>query len=174
MRHALLFFTLLINTAVFAQVQDTTTSGAFNVNSTSAFNHKKEIHYIVRENVVLAMSKLFLTPSEDQIFNLEVQECNAVLKRDTARLMQLWQKDFTLDVPAKEIVQGKNLLPYYVSLNRAIEKLTVMENVVFVSGNETYREIKPDGKLSDPEKRNFFHTWTFQNGNWKLTTRSFD
>lgn len=175
MRSTLIFLVTLAATSTFAQIRDTTTAqGSFNVNASSTFNQKKEPHYIVRDNVVLAMSKLFLTPVEDQIFNLEVQECSAMLKRDTSRIKELWQRDYTLDDPAKEIVTGKNPLPYYVSLGRVIEKLTVIEKVAFVSGNETYREIKYDGKLTDTAKRNFFHTWTFQNGSWKLTTRSFN
>src|SRR5690349_8133983 len=129
--HAFFLFILFVTTSTFAQNQDTTAAKSFNVNSRSLSDYTRDTHYMVRENVVLAMSKLSLAPVEDQIFNLEVKESNAVLRRDTAILKELWQRDFTLDNPAKEIVRGKNTLPYYVSLNRLIEKLTVMENVVF-------------------------------------------
>jgi ketosteroid isomerase-like protein len=139
---------------------------------TLSFNseRKKKIKFI--EHVGFTFYGPEMTPIELEIGTMESRECEALLKRDTATLISVWARDFTLDEPANGLVSGKNTLPYYTSLSRLIERCSVMDNTVFTSGTETVQILQSDGKLPDPIQQTFFHTWTRKPGGWKLTTKT--
>jgi hypothetical protein len=111
---------------------------------------------------------------ENEIAILESRECQAVLKRDTLILKEIWVRDFTLDEPLNGLVSGKNPLRYYTSLKRMIEKFSTVDSLVFTSGYELGQQLSISGKLEDPIKQTFFHTWAKKNGVWKLSTKTKD
>lgn len=131
--------------------------------------NKKQM--FVKGYVTIETHGLRLTPIENEISDLESSECNALLKRDTSSLKNIWIRDFTLDEPQNQLHLGKNSIPYYVSLNRTIEKLTILNNIVYTSGHEYAQQLKGNGKVDEPTKKAFFHMWIRNNGVWKLSTK---
>lgn len=99
------------------------TSGAFSAS-------KREKRYIVKDHVTVGTFNFQLSPVETEFSDLESQECQALLKRDTASLKKIWARDFTLDEPTNKIQVGI-LIPYYTTLSRIIEDITVLGNVVY-------------------------------------------
>jgi hypothetical protein len=108
---------------------------------------------------------------ERQIIGLESEECNALLKRDTATLKRIWARDYSLDEPANRLVLGRNPLPYYTVMKRIVENLAATDSVVFTSGVELVQMIQVERKVNHVVKRRFFHTWRKTNFVWKLTTK---
>jgi hypothetical protein len=125
-----------------------------------------------RQNILYKVYKAPLSSVEIEIMDLESRECVAVEKKDTITLAILWARDFTQKKKHNELVQNKHGLPSYLSLRRMIESFSAIDNnIVLTSGYETFREIKNGWKIEPPTRLKYFHTWTRNNGLWKLTTK---
>lgn len=138
------------------------------------FQPSKQQTFITVDNITIATYNLQLSVMEREMAELESRESQAVLKRDTAELIKLWARDFTLDEASDKLVNGKNPLPYYASFSRLIERCTPVGNDVYTSGYEMVQLLPTNGPMKDPVKRTFFHAWTRKNGQWKLITRTND
>lgn len=125
-----------------------------------------------RSGILFAYNGIQLSPIENQILDIEGLERNALLKRDTMALRQIWLRDFTLDSPRNKVMTGKNPLPYYVVLSRLVERCTPVGDLIFTSGVEIVQELNPNGQLAPQIKQKFFHTWTNQFGRWRLSTNT--
>lgn len=144
-------------------------------NSGLQFNSQKQQQIIVRGNVTFTTYNLVLSNIEEEIITLEKKECEAILKRDTAALKQIWLRDFTLDKPQNSVMISQNPLPYYASLTRSVENCNVVSHdKVYTSGWEHSQDVKLKGKLEEPVKQPFFHTWIRKNGVWKLAIKMHD
>lgn len=127
---------------------------------------------IIRGNVTFTTYNLVLTNIEEEILTLEVKESDAVLKRDTATLKEIWLRDFTMDENQNRVMISQNPLPFYASLSRSIENCNIVSSdKVYTSGLERSQEVKLKGKLEEPVERPFFHTWIRRNGVWKLAIK---
>lgn len=147
---------------------------SFDSNQKSGFRYqsRKQKQILSKDHLIFYTDYILMSPLESEITDLESRECTALLKRDTATLVRLWARDFTLDEPTNKLATGKNPLPYYVSFTRIVEKLGAFDNIVFTSGYELSQQLNLNGKLDDPIKRNYSHTWTKEFGVWKLTTNT--
>ena len=157
---------LLVATAGSLGAQDRD----FNPGLSSITPEKKWIS--VGEHVMLHTANFQRSDIERVIVDLEARECKALLKRDTLALREIWTRDFTLDEAMDKVISEKNALPYYISVSRMIETFSAAGNLVFTSGYEILQQLSPHGKLEDPVKQSFFHTWTNRNGIWKLSTKT--
>lgn len=126
----------------------------------------------VGEHVMLQTGNIRISSIERIIVDLESRECKALLKRDTVALRDLWTRDFTLNENLDKVIYEKSNLPYYIAIARMIEKLNVAGNLAFTSGYEVVQQLSAHGKLEEPVKQSFFHTWTNRNGVWKLSTKT--
>lgn len=160
------FLILLVHTL---HAQDTTA-----VLPNKFFQSPKQQTFITIGNITIVTYNLQLSVIEREMAGLESRECDATLKRDTAELIKLWARDFTLDEAPDKLVNGKNPLPYYASFSRLIERCTPVGNDVYTSGYEMVQLLPTNGPMKDPVKRAFFHAWTRKNGQWKLITRTND
>lgn|SRR5690606_33460384 len=178
---------ILTHTASYSQDSDTTTgvslkrrsylrpsSSRISVegNSGLQFNSQKQQQMIIRGNVTFTTYNLVLTNIEEEILTLEVKESDAILKRDTATLKEIWLRDFTMDENQNRVMISQNPLPFYASLSRSIESCNIVSSdKVYTSGRERSQEVKLKGKLEEPVERPFFHTWIRRNGVWKLAIK---
>ena len=171
---------LVLADFAYAQIPDTARATApdsleLDTNQQRMFTYQRAAKtgwWMSRGNITIAMTNFQLSPIENEIADLEGLECDALLKRDTAVLRRLWARDFTLDDPLNELVDGKNPLPYYVSYTRMVEKLTVIgDDMVYTSGKEFLQRLRTDGVVEDRVERKYFHAWTRKFGVWKLTTK---
>lgn len=142
---------------------------AQSISNDVVLEHKK---IVVKGNVSFATNSLVMTPLEIEIADAENRECEALLKRDTTALKNIWVRDFTLDEPQNKLVSGKNPIPYYVLVARVVEKCNAIGSNVYTSGYELTRRLKADGQLEEPVESTFFHVWANQAGTWKLSTRT--
>lgn len=111
---------------------------------------------------------------EAEIKNLEQQEVEAVLKRDTVMLLKLWDKEYVVNAPDNKVnFAGKTTLDRPVlnrsraSFTREVEHVIIRGDVVFSMGNETVT-LTENQKVV---KRRYTNIWMKQDGAWKLMAR---
>ncbi|HEY0744205.1 MAG TPA: hypothetical protein VGD40_22215 [Chryseosolibacter sp.] len=133
---------------------------------------RQEPFIVSRGNILIISRGPTLAFLEEMIVTFESQECDALRTRDQSTLQRLWSRDFTLDKKQPEVVSSSNSLPAYLSYNRIIEKINVIDaNTVYTSGYESFQEFKNDLNVRPHTIQKYFHAWTKTNGLWKLTTK---
>ena len=115
---------------------------------------------------------------ENEIRSLEQTEVQAVLKKDTATLKQLWDKDYIVNNPENRIVLAKRntvdrpvLQNQRVSFTREVEKILINGDIAISMGNET---VIPAGDVPNSGqivKRRYTNIWMKKDGQWKLVAR---
>lgn len=117
--------------------------------------------------------------TETEIRQLEQAEVKAVLQKDSAALLRLWDADYVVNAPDNVIyAAGKTTLDRPVlktartSFTREVERVTVKGNFAFSMGSETV--VSPGGGPVPPGqlvKRRFTNVWEKQPAGWKLVAR---
>ena len=117
-------------------------------------------------------------PDKAILEKLENEEREAILKGDTAMLLQLMSPQIVVHNPENKIVKFdqinariKNGKINYASFQRIIENIEIIENMGIVMGKEI---IKPQGNTTNPGKtvtRRFTNIWVKHGEAWKLTAR---
>lgn len=115
---------------------------------------------------------------ENEIRALEQTEGKAVLEKDSAMLLKLWDKSFVVNNPDNVVVfPGKTTLDRpvlrgsRVSFTREVEQVIVKGDVVFSMGNETVIPLSEDNIKGPPIKRSYTNIWIKENDKWKLAAR---
>ena len=117
--------------------------------------------------------------TEAAIRQLEEREHQAVLKKDTTTLKEIWSKDFIVNAPSNKIVlSGASPLDRpvvtqftYSSFTREIEEIQMKDNIVISMGNETLVPAHDTPKKGQTVKRRYTHIWMKEDGTWKLVAR---
>jgi hypothetical protein len=116
---------------------------------------------------------------ETIVRNLDNLEREAVLKGDTAALFnRLWSPDMVVNTPANRVgtVEGtkaslKSGKLDYASFERVVEKITFIENIAIIMGQEI---IKPQGVSDHAGKtvtRRYTNIWMTRKGDWQMVAR---
>jgi ketosteroid isomerase-like protein len=116
---------------------------------------------------------------EAEIRKLDHAEAEGLLRKDVARLEQVWAEDFTVNNPRNSITKGrKEVLALirngtidYASFIREIETILFHGDTVIVMGRET---IQPGGKApfaGQTVRRRYTHFWMKKQDRWLLTAR---
>ena len=115
---------------------------------------------------------------ESEIRTLEQSEVKAVLEKDSAMLLKLWDADFVVNAPSNKVVfSGKTALDRpvlaqaRVSFTREVEHVIVKDDVVFSMGNETVVPKSGENTSDQTIKRRYTNIWMKKDGTWKLVTR---
>ena len=115
---------------------------------------------------------------ETEIRRLEQLEVQAVLQKDSAMLLKLWDAKFTVNAPNNTInFGGKTTLDRPVlrqpraSFTREVEYVTIKEMFAFSMGSETVITNDSQNKPGQPIKRRFTNIWEKQPAGWKLVGR---
>ena len=118
------------------------------------------------------------TTIESRIRFLEQEEVKAVLEKDSAKLLTLWDKDYVVNNPENQVVfPGKNTLDRPVlkrgriSFTREVEYVIVKGDVVFSMGNETVIPVNENNVPGQKIYRRFTNIWMKSDGIWKLEAR---
>ena len=116
--------------------------------------------------------------TEAEIRRLEQLEVQAVLQKDSAMLLKLWDAKYTVNAPDNHInFAGKTTLDRPVlrqarsSFTREVEYVTVKETFAFSMGSETVIPNDSQSKPGQPVKRRFTNIWEKQPTGWKLVGR---
>jgi hypothetical protein len=136
---------------------------------------------------IFLLSFLFLTgyisaqngETETIIRGLEQQEVQAVLAKDTAVLLTLWDKNYTVNAPDNKInFPGTSTLDRPVlqrersGFTRETEFVMIKGNMAICMGSETV--VVPGGDPTNAQqmvKRRYTNIWELQQGKWKLAAR---
>lgn len=115
---------------------------------------------------------------ETEIRNLEQMEVKAILAKDSATLLKLWDSAYVVNSPANVIVfAGKTTLDRPVltrertTFTRDVEQIIVRDGIAISMGNET---VVPVGDQTSPAqtiKRRYTNVWMRKNDQWKLIAR---
>lgn len=115
---------------------------------------------------------------ENEIRALEQTEVKAVLEKDSATLLKLWDNNYVVNSPENVVVfPGKTTLDRPVlkqsrtSFTREVEHVIVRGDVIFSMGNETVIRKSDDNASEQTIKRRYTNTWMKKNGTWKLVAR---
>lgn len=119
------------------------------------------------------------TSAEAEIRKLEEKERQAVLKKDTLALAQIWDKNFIVNAPVNRVVLAGNGVAErpviaqmtYSSFTREIEEILVRGDLVFTMGNEVVVPAGDNPRAGQSIKRRYSNVWLKENGNWKLVAR---
>ena len=119
------------------------------------------------------------TNAESEIRKLEEAERQAVLKKDTIVLAQIWDKEFMVNAPNNRVVLAGNGVAerpvitqmVYSSFTREIEEILIKGDIVFCMGNEIVVPAGDNPKAGQAIKRRYTNIWMRQNGAWKLVAR---
>jgi hypothetical protein len=128
--------------------------------------------YTIKENVVFAMDANELSGVRFEVSQMEILECNAILRRDTVLLTTIWSRDFTLDTPMNRLVAGKSSMEKYIAYSRIVERINHLGDFVYTSGHEFLHPFSDGPITEEGRKRNFSHTWNKKSGTWKLVNKS--
>lgn len=115
---------------------------------------------------------------EAEIRKLEQMEVKAVLEKDSATLLILWDSDYVVNAPDNTInFGGKTTLDRPVlqrpriAFTREVEQVIIRDGVVFSMGNET---VVPGGdqvNAGQTIKRRYTNIWMRKDNRWKLIAR---
>ncbi len=130
--------------------------------------------YLILPGILIAQDK-----REAEIRRMENLERESVMKGDSVALFdKIWSSDMIVNTPANVVgtVEGtKQHLRSgglnYLSFERAIENITIHDNIAIVMGGEV---IKPQGKQPNAGKtvsRRFMHVWKNDGKSWSLIAR---
>ncbi len=115
---------------------------------------------------------------ESEIRNLEQREVKAVLEKDSAMLLQLWDKDFVVNSPDNVIVfPGQSTLDRPVlrrsrtTFERNTEQVIFRSDMAFAMGNETVVTPATQSQTGQTVKRRYTNIWQKANNSWKLVAR---
>ncbi len=115
---------------------------------------------------------------KNEIRTLEQTEVKAILEKDSAMLLKLWDKDYVVNAPDNKVVfPGKTPLDRPVlkksrtSFTREVEQVIVKGDVVFSMGNETVVFLGEDNSPQQTIKRRYTNVWMKEKGLWKLVAR---
>ena len=118
-----------------------------------------------------------ISPEAD-IRKLEEQERQAVLKKDTAMLRKIWDKNFLVNAPSNRIVISDDAVARpvitqmsYASFTREIEQIMVRGDVVFSMGSEIVVPAEGSPNAGKEIKRRYTNIWMKQNAVWTLVAR---
>lgn len=125
-------------------------------------------HYLFAQNSAI----------ETQIRNLEQNEVQAVLDKDTTTLKKLWDKDYVVNNPDNKIVLAKpNPIDRPVLQNqrtiftRVVEKIIIHADVAISMGKETVVSMDDASKSEKTIERRYTNIWMKKDGSWKLIAR---
>lgn len=164
-RLSLLLFAQVVILSGYAQINPRSARAS----DSTAFRYSPAAQpHITSENNKVYLSSAASTPLEKIVMEQDAEENQALLRRDTAKLRQLWQRDFTMDVPVHELVTGKSRLPFYASCSRVYENVEQSGGLFFVTGIEFVQELDQRGRMEPSYKRRFSHTWKQTGLGWKL------
>ena len=116
---------------------------------------------------------------DTEIRNVESQELNALLKGDTVALFtKYWSPKMVVNTPANVVGDIENTKKNlragrlnYSSMTRNIERITIIENIAIVMGNEI---LKPQGTNENAGKtvtRRFTNIWMKSMDGWRIVAR---
>lgn len=116
---------------------------------------------------------------ESEIRNLETEEHQAVLKKDTATLHKIWGHDLIVNAAMNRVVQATTNVSdrpvisqmSYSSFTREIEHIQVKGDVVFSMGSEVVVPVGNVPNAGQTVKRRYTNIWMKENGSWKLVAR---
>lgn len=115
--------------------------------------------------------------AETQIRNLEQNEVQAILVKDTSTLRKLWSPDLMTNSSANRVNIGRQVdfvksgAFDYTAYSRTIEHVRTEGEVVITMGFES---VTPKGNLDKPgtpQQRRVTSVWMKQNGIWRLIAR---
>lgn len=115
---------------------------------------------------------------ETTIRNLEQMEVQAILSKDSATLLKLWDKDYLVNSADNVIYfAGKTTLDrpvlksYRTTFTRDIEHISIKENFAFSMGSEKVVPVSDQTPTGQVVKRRFTNIWEKQEAGWRLVGR---
>jgi len=116
---------------------------------------------------------------ENEIRRLDLEEAEAILKKDGKEMDRLTSEDLTVNSPRNEVVKGREAVKSlfvdgvidYKSFNREVESVTIYDNTAIVMGRETVVTQSGPNAPSQTVNRRYTNIWPKRNGQWVLSAR---
>lgn len=115
---------------------------------------------------------------EAEISKMEKILIQAILKRDDAKLSEIFADDLAVNAPINRISTKADVLRLvrerrisYSAYEASIEHIEALGDAVIVMGSETVSPIDNSPFAGTVLKRRFTQIWTKQTGKWQLSVR---
>ena len=135
--------------------------------------------------IIISLSSLLIffstyaqSAAETEIRKVENAQREAFLKNDTATLFNLYSPDFVVNSPSNKVETFQDFLVRIrkgggarESYERIIEKVTFVENIAIVMGNETLNPMGISTNAGKTVKRRYTNIWMKNKKSWQLVAR---
>jgi hypothetical protein len=116
--------------------------------------------------------------AESEIRKLEQLELTTVQKGDTTALLNIWAKEFVVNNPYQQIVTVPQIFGFirsgqidYTTVERKVEKVTVVENIAISMGKEIVTPEKKTNYAGKIVTRQYTNIWIRRNNSWRMVAR---
>ena len=138
----------------------------------------KQVFFCIAFITLTHFSSFSQSKEEAEIRKLEQLEITTVQKGDTTALLNIWAKEFILNNPYGQIVTVSQIFGFirsgqidYSSVERKVEKVTIVENIAISMGKEIVTPVKKTNFAGKIVTRQYTNIWIRRNNSWRMVAR---
>jgi hypothetical protein len=138
----------------------------------------KHLLYLIAFTTIAHFSSFSQSKAEAEIRKLEQLEITTVQKGDTTALLNIWAKEFVVNNPYQQIVTVPQIFGFirsgqidYTTVERKVEKVTVVENIAISMGKEIVTPEKKTNYAGKTVIRQYTNIWIKRNNSWRMVAR---
>jgi hypothetical protein len=138
----------------------------------------KNLLYLIAFTTIAHFSSFSQSKVEAEIRKLEQLELTTVQKGDTTALLNIWAKEFVVNNPYQQIVTVPQIFGFirsgqidYTTVERKVEKVTVVENIAISMGKEIVTPEKRTNFAGKTVTRQYTNIWIKRNNSWRMVAR---
>jgi hypothetical protein len=138
----------------------------------------KHLLYLIAFTTIAHFSSFSQSKVETEIRKMEQLEITTVQKGDTTALLNIWAKEFVVNNPYQQIVTVPQIFGFirsgqidYTTVERKVEKVTVVENIAISMGKEIVTPEKKTNYAGKTVTRQYTNIWIRRNNSWRMVAR---
>jgi hypothetical protein len=138
----------------------------------------KHLLFLIAFTTIAHFSSFSQSKVETEIRKLEQLELTTVQKGDTTALLNIWAKEFVVNNPYQQIVTVPQIFGFirsgqidYTTVERKVEKVTVVENIAISMGKEIVTPEKKTNFAGKIVTRQYTNIWIRRNNSWRMVAR---
>lgn len=117
-------------------------------------------------------------PQEEAIRKLEQLQARALINNDTTILDEIWGANLIVNTPNNVVLDRQMVLArikkgniHYLSYETLIEKISFVDNIAIVMGQETVQPVGQTEYSGKTVKRRYTNIWLKVEDTWQLTAQ---
>jgi hypothetical protein len=138
----------------------------------------KQVLFFIAFTSIAYFTSYSQSKEETEIRKLEQLEITTVQKADTTALLNIWAKEFVVNNPYQQIVTVPQIFGFirngqidYTTVERKVEKVTIVENIAISMGKEIVTPEKKTNYAGKIVTRQYTNIWIKRNNSWMMVGR---